>query len=159
MWQAIVLTLQIMLLAVSWTLFQQARTELNAKAAETPVLGEIRSLQQRVQQMLQELQTTADNSVEKIQHEREEAEQILNELHSLLLQNSAAEQMIMPPLNLLQQEEYICTRSEARPLQTEADKKLQIYRLADEGLDTASIARSTGISEGEAETILGLRVQ
>ncbi len=39
-WQAIVLVMQILMLAVGWLLFQQARGELSARAAEKPVLGE-----------------------------------------------------------------------------------------------------------------------
>ena len=42
-WQAIVLTSQIMLLAVGWALFQKARAELAARAAEAPILSEVRA--------------------------------------------------------------------------------------------------------------------
>ncbi len=77
MLQYIVLALQIVLLAVSWVLFQQAKTELNAKAAEMPVLTEVQALHDRVKQLLGELERTAEREADKLASECSRAETLL----------------------------------------------------------------------------------
>jgi hypothetical protein len=58
-WQAVVLALQILLLAAGWLLFQRARGELSARAAEAPVLTEMRALHKSVKVLLDELEAAA----------------------------------------------------------------------------------------------------
>ncbi len=81
-WQAIVLVMQILLLAVSWFLFQQARAELTARAAETPVMAEVKTLHVNVKKMLDELEQTADRSSSRLENGAETVRQLLGELET-----------------------------------------------------------------------------
>jgi hypothetical protein len=67
MWQAMVFSVQILLLAAGWTLFQKARGELSARAAEAPVLTEIKALHRNVKRLLQEIETTSDHASAQIE--------------------------------------------------------------------------------------------
>ncbi len=66
-WQAVVLAVQILLLAAGWLLFQRARGELSARAAETPVLAEVRALQKSVKQLLVEIEAAADRQSQRLE--------------------------------------------------------------------------------------------
>ena len=81
-WQAIVFALQILLLAVSWVLFQKARAELSAKAVETPVLSEVRALQKNVKQLLAEIEAASDRSAAQLEFRCEKAQEALMALES-----------------------------------------------------------------------------
>src|SRR5579871_5094517 len=94
-WQAIVLTIQILLLAVGWTLFQKARAELSARAAETPILGEVKALQKNVKQLLAEIEQTSDRTALRLEDRIETAREVLTALERRLeeaaLQNQERE--------------------------------------------------------------------
>ena len=81
-WQAIVLVMQILLLAVSWFLFQQARAELTARAAETPVMAEVKTLHVNVKKMLDELEQTADRSSSRLENGAEAVRELLGDLET-----------------------------------------------------------------------------
>jgi DNA-binding NarL/FixJ family response regulator len=81
MLQFIVLALQIVLLAVSWVLFQQAKSELNAKAAEIPVLTEVQALHDKVKQLLAELERTAEKEAARLANECSRAEALIAAVH------------------------------------------------------------------------------
>ncbi len=81
MLQFIVLALQIVLLAVSWVLFQQAKSELNAKAAEIPVLTEVQALHDKVKLLLAELERTAEKEAARLANECSRAEALIAAVH------------------------------------------------------------------------------
>ena len=96
-WQAIVFALQILLLAVSWVLFQKARAELSAKAAETPVLSEVRALQKNVKQLLAEIESASDRSSAQLESHCEKAQAALLALE----QRTAAANSLRPLTSLM----------------------------------------------------------
>ena len=81
-WQAVVLAIQILLLAAGWLLFQRARGELSARAAETPVLSEVRALQKSVKQLVSELESAADRQAGRLEQACVDAAALLEELES-----------------------------------------------------------------------------
>ena len=80
-WQAVVLALQILLLAAGWLLFQRARGELSARAAETPVLAEVRALQKNVKQLLQEINSASERQSLRLEGGCAEASGLLIDLN------------------------------------------------------------------------------
>jgi hypothetical protein len=199
-WQAVVLALQILLLAVGWLLFQRARGELSAHAAEIPVLTEIRTLQKTVRKLLIELASAADRHAMRIESGCANAEAVLAEIEARVREAE---------FRLGQQEERLLMRASphaangshpdaaadyALPAITESETAVpavvhepiapptgepavtegntphapavaaeslreKIFVLADSGLSTAVIAQATQMSEGEVETLIGLRVR
>jgi hypothetical protein len=81
-WQAVVLAVQILLLATGWLLFQRARGELSVRAAETPILAEVRALQKSVKQLLAEIETTADHQSQRLESICSDASDILTEFEA-----------------------------------------------------------------------------
>ncbi|HZP80290.1 MAG TPA: hypothetical protein VFB21_01510 [Chthonomonadaceae bacterium] len=192
-WQVVVLVLQILLLAVGYFLFQQARAELNARAAETPVLGEVKALQRSVKQLLAEIEETADRTSERLERRCAEAQELLNALdhriaaaqeaqHSLPTPSPERIQAAAPPRRrekvakvppateaptiaqgiAVAAENYTGAQETQEPSrdQTAREARRQaVYALADAGESPADIARATGLSEGEVETLLSLRFQ
>jgi hypothetical protein len=81
-WQAVVLAIQILLLAAEWLLFQRARGELSARAAETPVLAEVKALQQRVQVLLTDLESATDRQAARLESGCADAIAVLTEIEN-----------------------------------------------------------------------------
>jgi hypothetical protein len=81
-WQAVVLAIQILLLAAGWILFQRARGELSAQAAEAPVLAEVKALQQRVKSLLVELESATDRQAARLESGCADAVAVLTEIES-----------------------------------------------------------------------------
>lgn len=226
-WQAVVMALQILMLAVGWTLFQKARAELSAKAAEEPVLSEVRALQRQVKELLNEIEEAGDAVTAKIEGRCVEARELLMALEHRLMaaqeaadrpaaprrssrraapetaaeapddapveavvQTSQARQTAAKPAAKTSKSEVPAAASGKRaakqktqaPLSAEAPRprgisaaaentppspelsafalrRSSVYALADQGEPPAAIARQTGLSEGEVETLLGLRLQ
>lgn len=99
-WQAIVLAMQIMLLAVGWLLFQKARGELSARAAETPVLTEVKALQRSVKLLLAEIEKTSDKQSERIEQRCEEARLLVQTLECRM---ADAESLLQQPVSVPQE--------------------------------------------------------
>jgi len=182
-WQAIVLVMQILMLAVGWFLFQQARGELSARAAETPVLGEVKALQRSIKQMLADLETTSDRSSLHLETKCEEARQLLYALNTTLNEiNSKQDQIFLTTVsenascdnvNLFlnsgetaqvssnENPENTVTRPDALKMSHSPREisREKVFSLADAGQASAIIARETGLAEGEIEMLLGLRLQ
>ena len=198
-WQAVVLALQILLLAAGWLLFQRARGELSVRAAETPILAEVRALQKNVKLLLSEIESTADRQALRLENGCSDAVAILDEIenkirdaeHRLLdyeerlqavgvvpdrdarrSRNSeyrtsefAGEQIIVSDAGLkLAVPQGIGTiaaniSSESGRGSDARSRRDKVFLLADSGLGTAAIAQATRLSEGEVETMLGLRTK
>ena len=191
-WQAVVLVMQILMLVVGWFLFQQAKGELSARAAETPVLGEVKALQRAIKQMLADLDQTSELASQQLESRCRQAQDLSATLAGQLVELEATQhrllslcpddtQIILPPLslvtepNLSMQQDTSCFSQENNPVDankavavctesivsasTREKRRARIFALHDAGQSRGSIARETGISEGEIETLLGLRQQ
>jgi len=177
-WQIVVFVLQIMLLAVGYFLFQQARAELSARAAEAPVLSEVKALQRSIKQLLKELEETADQTSARLESRCLEAKELLASLDRRLAaweegERQAAPSRVVPSPDRQRPEmDPAITRGLAAVAPNTTDEKSPasaparpdsrrqtVYALADAGEAPAAIARATGLSEGEVETLLGLRLQ
>ena len=179
-WQAIVLVMQILMLAVGWFLFQQARGELSARAAETPILGEVKALQRSIKQLLIDLEMTSDRSSLQLETKCDEARQLLQSLNITLdeinsiqartIHMAASEDDVGDSAGLairhsetfpLASTDCVVTRPQTL-IMNHSPRELsreKIFSLSDSGQTPAAIACATGLSEGEIEMLLGLRLQ
>lgn len=191
-WQAVVLVMQILMLAVGWFLFQQAKGELSARAAETPVLGEVKALQRNIKQLLTDLDQTSGRASQHLETQcrqaRELAAMLSDHIEALeALQNRCLSlpepdtPATLPRLTMVT-EPYLTDAQDAvhaveeasrvrinspeapltvqpSPLSSRDQRRARVFALADAGETSSAIARETGISEGEIETLLGLRLQ
>lgn len=80
LFQATVFAGQIFLLVLVWSLFQQARSQLSVRAAETPVLSEVKALHRSVKSLLAEIETTADQTSGRMENRFAEGQALLQEL-------------------------------------------------------------------------------
>jgi hypothetical protein len=176
-WQAVVMAVQIMLLATGWVLFQKARAELSAKAAEEPVLSEVRALQRQVKALLAEIEQAGETATARLESQCAEARSLLEALErrsevaalpseprpALPKRSRRAPSAPTLPQEIPQDTPAAVVRAADPPPVSEppstARRRETIYALADTGATPSSIARQTGLSEGEVETLLGLRRQ
>ncbi|CCW34811.1 hypothetical protein CTKA_00171 [Chthonomonas calidirosea] len=166
-WQAIGFALQILLLTVGWVLFQKARAELSVRAIEAPVLSELKGLQRNVNRLIEQLEEASLEASVRLERSCEEARELLA---SLERQIKRYEELAEPTAALTQrsgksQKEGAVNHdlkgapieSSPTPTKTTAPKEA-IYALAEKGIPPATIAREVGVSEGEVETLLGLKL-
>ena len=191
-WQAVVLVMQILMLAVGWFLFQQAKGELSARAAETPVLGEVKALQRNIKQLLADLDQTSGRASLHLETQCQQARElaaILSEhieaLEALQTRCSALPEsetpIHLPRLTMVTEPYLTDTReidhaveenslshinsavvlptAQPSPSSSRDQRRARVFALADAGESSSAIARETGISQGEIETLLGLRLQ
>jgi hypothetical protein len=205
-WQAVVMALQILMLAVGWVMFQKAKAELSAHAAETPVLGELRTLKSQVKQLLDEIDGAGEQASQKLEDQCRDARALMLELEqriadaeSISSQISTLPVAVSAPIaeastpapakraprrskaeetagmtlsditpnaqrptpnaktKIENRKSKIPAVAEAVALVGFAARRQQVYALADEGKEPALIAREAGLSEGEVETLIGLR--
>ncbi len=160
-WQAVVVSLQIMMLTVGWMLFQKAKGELSAKAAEAPVLNEVKALQRSVKQLLSEMTEASHQISARLEVQCAEAKSLLMELEAKTQLSKTGTKEPAPPM--LTVVEAYAPRSEAReptavrPLSSREERRRLVYELSDSGLSASAIAREAEMSEGEVETFLALR--
>src|SRR5438067_11395491 len=79
-WGSILLAVNILLLAAGWLLFQQAKSDLTARAAETPVLSEIRALQKSIARLLEQLKLESTQMSAQLDVRCAEARELLESL-------------------------------------------------------------------------------
>ena len=169
-WGTILLGINILLLLAGWLLFQQAKSDLTARAAQVPVLGEVKALQKSIATLLEQLKMESIQTSAQLDARCAEARDLLAAIERRL-----EEAQDLPPrparmrLTRGRPSEMAGANSpepaasapetpgpETRP--AEADpRKMQVYALSDEGTSSAEIARQTGFSQGEVDLILGLR--
>ena len=169
MLQYIVLALQIVLLAVSWVLFQQAKTELNAKAAEIPVLTEVQALHDRVKQLLVELERTAEREADRVANECSRAETLLAAMHVASMQGvcgpvtPVASTIIDPALAAVHRVTVQPEISTSNPIHQQDDDFLapseQDGRVVAVDQEGASVNRSSANPMSRREAILRLAMQ
>jgi DNA-binding NarL/FixJ family response regulator len=160
-WGAIVLAVQILLLVAGWVLFQQAKTELTARAAQVPVLTEIKALQKSIAALLEQLKLESTQTSAQLEARCLEARELLAALDRRLQEiaaSSAGRSACAPETTAV-----VSSSPSPSPAPPPAANPVltaryqEVYSLADAGQDNAVIAQSTGFSVGEVELILGLR--
>ncbi len=176
--EAIVITLQILILTVSWTLFQRARADLSARAAESPVLQEIRNLERSVRVLLKEMELQSAEASDVLGAHCRQAREILDaleaasalhaeraqtarsspEMPTVPFSTPAGAQTLPPDAG----DPPACRTGELDESQGTADpaevqKRQLIYHLADAGAPVSEVAHAAGISEGFVEVLLALR--
>jgi len=167
-WGSIVLVVEILLLVAGWLLFQQAKTELTARAVQIPVLSEVKALQKSVVALLEQLKLESTQVSAQLEARCREARDLLAALDRRLeeIQQTPPraavrrrEKITAEPTNARAGHTAIPPRTETIPPPTLNPRYQEVYALADSGLPLSAIAQQTGLSEGEVELLLGLRPQ
>jgi len=162
-----ILGMEILLLLAGWILFQQAKSDLTARAAQMPVVAEIKALQKSIAQLIEQLKLESVQVSAQMEARCIEARELLAALDRRLDEVPAAP-AARGARRRVAPSEPVPTRipapepvREPEPPMTRATnpKYQEVYGLTDEGVAPAEIAHRTGLSEGEVELILGLRAQ
>ena len=165
MWENAVLAVQILLLVAGWLLFQQARSELTARAAQMPVLEEVQSLKESVAALIEQLKLEATQRSAQLEARCLEARELALTLERRL--EDAREVAARPtaaapvPSPASPRREAVRPRVEPTPapIPEGAARYQDIHDLADAGVDALTISHRTGLTIGEVELILNLRGQ
>lgn len=161
-WSSIVMVVNILLLIAGWLLFQQAKSDLTARAAETPVLSEVKALQKSIVALLERLTLESGQVSTQLEARCLEARELLAALDRRLEEVQPAR----PPGRAPRRREPAAReRGEAAPNGMESGpvipasdgRREAVYALADDGLDAAAISQRTGCSVGEVELMLEVR--
>lgn len=148
-WQLLLLAVQSALLVVGWLLFLQAKTELTARAANAPVVTELRSLKQGVQALVRELDQASVEASARLQVQCDEARRLIERLDT-------AQMTCVPgrkPPGTTQEHSLTAGKTPSAPLASLRDT---IAALRVQGEDPDTIAGRLRLSKGEVETILAL---
>lgn len=137
-WVLLVLAAEILLLVFGWVLFQQAKSELNARALEQPALQEMRALAAATTELLEEWRKEANRISAELGAKIGEARRLLSQ--EALLEETGANAAVEVEI----------------PSTETTDRTAQVRGMALEGASLGDIARETGYSEGEVEFILGI---
>lgn len=161
--EALVLAIQILLLVGGWVLFQQAKSDLTARAAQMPVLSEVKTLQKSIAALLEQLKLESAQVSTQLEARFVEARELLAALDKRLEEmkqlSARAAVRRRGPLNAAPSASVGCPPAEDSPSRIINPRHQEVYALADDGLSPVAIAQRTGFAEGEVELILGLRQQ
>lgn len=170
-WGLAIIAVEILLLAAGWVLYQQARSELTARAAETPVLAEVRSLQESIAKLLEDVRLESVQTSAQLEARCREARDLLSVLDRRLEEINtvplkAVARRRAPAASPVQE----APEPETEPVPEAASESdvtsdatptnpryADVYDLADRGFGAEAIAQQTGMSVGEVELVLGLR--
>lgn len=164
MWENAVLAVQILLLVAGWLLFQQARSELTARAAQMPVLEEVQSLRESVAALIEQLKLEATQRSAQLEARCLEARELVLALERRLQdarEAAARPTVAAAPAPAVSRRETLRPRVEPTPapIPEGAARYQDIHDLADAGVDAMTISQRTGLTIGEVELILNLRGQ
>lgn len=154
----ILLAVNILLLVAGWYLFNQARAELNARAAEMPILTEVRSLEQRIGALIEQLRQEADQASAQLDARCLDAREQLMALERRLEEFRQATQR-----GIARRREAVVTQAPVErttapaPAMAEGPRFAEVRALAAQGMTAQAIAAQTGLSEGEVDLILAVR--
>jgi hypothetical protein len=161
---SIVLVVEFLLLLAGWLLFQQAKSELTARASEAPVLAEIKALQKSIAALLEQLKLESAQASAQLEARCVEARDLLSALDRRLesIQAGGSKRMLRrrpPPSEIVESAKQVSEGGAASTCGANRSEQRyqEIYDMADEGVASAVISQRTGCSEGEIELILGLR--
>ncbi len=153
----ILLAVNILLLAAGWYLFNHARAELNARAAEAPALTEIRALEQKIAALIEQLRMAADQASAQVDARCIEAREQMTALERRLEEFRQTTQR-----GITRRREPVASAPAAAPERpagaapAEDTRFSEVRELARAGLTATAIAQRTGLSEGEVDLILAL---
>lgn len=147
--------LQALLLIAGWLLFLRAQAELRAQAVRSSLTGELETLRQTVDALLQRLAEDAASAQAQIEARLRELERQLNSHAPIAPANSAPSpppaSEAPPPAETFPLESGYNLSAARNSLPS------AVVLLAEQGLSIAEIARQTGYAHGEVELILNLR--
>lgn len=154
----VVLVVEILLLMAGWLLFQQAKSDLTARAAQVPVLSEVKALQNGVAGLLEQLKLESAQSSAQLEARCIEARDLLAALDRRLDEALPRGDTRKPSRRRAAAgaENAAAVSAIVEAPRAEARYKA-VYELADRGIPLAEVAQQSGYSEGEVELILGLR--
>jgi hypothetical protein len=153
-WGTILLGINILLLLAGWLLFQQAKSDLTARAAQMPVLSEVKALQKSVAALLEQLKMESIQTSAQLDARCAEAKDLIAAIDRRL--EEAPTQAARPIKKRSPRVAQVSAGTES--VAADADpRKAQVYALSDDGWDEAEIAAETGFPVGEVELILSLR--
>ena len=139
----------------------QARSDLTARAAQIPVLSEVKALEQSIAALLEQLRLESVQTSAQLEARCREARDLLSALDRRLEeirqagQRSVVRRRTTPTQTGSALPEPPTTDESEAPV---GENRFQsIYVLADQGLSVSEIARQTGASQGEIELVLGVR--
>lgn len=152
----------------TWTFYKNAKRDLDARAADAPVLKEVAALQKSVKELLSAIEEASQETTARLEVRCAEARFVLGALEERLSQieveesvqsaNAAASAAPSPLAVELTYQAASSVQNEDEFADKEDFKRHQVvYGLADSGLNPADIARHTGIAEGEVQLLLTLR--
>jgi protein-tyrosine-phosphatase len=158
-WGSIILIANFLLLVAGWILFQQAKSDLTARAAETPILSEIKALQKSVAAMLEQIKLESVQTSAQLEARCVEARDLLAALDRKL------EETKPTPRASARRREAVTAVRESEDRQTQAEEPAhnntsryqEVYALADDGFAVEEIAQRAGLTQGEVELILSIR--
>ncbi len=161
-WSSIIMVVNILLLIAGWLLFQQAKSDLTARAAQIPVLSEVKALQRSIAGLLEQLKLESAQSSAQLEARCREARDLLAALDRRF---DDAKEGKQAGRSARRRESPAAERAAPRPAEAAAELAVPdnsaryqaVYAMADEGLAASAIVQRTGYSEGEIELILGLR--
>jgi hypothetical protein len=165
-WGSIVLCVEILLLIAGWLLFQQAKSDLTARAAQLPVLSDIRALQKSVAALIEQLKLEAGQTSAQLEARCLEARDLLQALDRRLESqhespNRSKRRTVKPAATVEEASEPSEASEEPESARIDAaetdGRRSEAFEMADAGSSAAEIARETGLSEGEVELMLSLR--
>jgi len=155
----ILLAVNILLLTAGWYLFNQARAELNARAAEMPILTEVRSLEQRICALIEQLRQEADRASAQLDARCLDAREQLAALERRLEEFRQATQRGVARRREAVVSQPPVERAPAGPpsgASGQGSRFAEVRTLAGQGLTPQAIAERTGLSEGEVDLILAV---
>jgi uncharacterized protein YlxW (UPF0749 family) len=163
--EALVVSIQILLLVGGWVLFQQAKSDLTARAAQMPVLTEVKALQKSIAALLEQLRRESAQISTQLEARFVEARELLAALDKRLeeIKQLSARAAVRrrgardPSPSASTSRVSEIPSMENSPSQIIPPRHQEVYALADDGLTPAVIAQRTGFAEGEVELILELR--
>jgi hypothetical protein len=160
-WSSIIMVVNILLLIAGWLLFQQAKSDLTARAAQIPVLSEVKALQKSIAALLEQLKLESSQTSAQLEARCLEARDLLSALDRRVEDARESRPASKPSrrreASVAERPSPRSTTPEEPPVQESAGRYDAVYAMADEGASHSAIAQSTGYSEGEIDLILGLR--
>ena len=161
-WSSIIMVVNILLLVAGWLLFQQAKSDLTARAAQVPVRSEIKELHRSISALLEQLKVESGQVSTQLDARCVEARDLLGALDRRLEELNPGRSVGRTSRKKSGAESVRkigVSSSQQPPLGAPepVDRRKIVISMADGGLGSSDIAQRTGLSVGEVELILNLR--
>jgi hypothetical protein len=161
-WSSIILVVNILLLIAGWLLFQQAKSDLTARAAQIPVLSEVKALHQSITALLEQLKMESGHMSAQLDARCVEASRLLAALERSVDAVESERKTRTPsrkPVSAVSDRKLAADSSTGPPMGAigAANRRDLVITLADKGASSAEIAQQSGLSVDEVELVLSLR--